>query len=437
MVALQSRAVTRYILIAACATLLPGIACTTTVEKDESSNEASASKQVLAFDGDDEPETKAAEQQPARPRGKQVPPPDNVAAPPPEAKKTSSGLAYLSLEPPTGDESPSANDTVLVEYTGWTTDGVTFDTTEGSAARPLPLSRVIAGWTEGIQLMKVGEKMRFWIPQELAYKGQPGRPAGMLVFDVELQEIQKAPETPENLKEPPAEAKKTDSGLAYLMLEKGQSNERPREWDRVKVNFTGWSSDGKMIASSTTRGGPAQFELNRVMPGWAEGIQLMTKGEKARFWIPEELATQGRPGAPQGMLVFDFELLEIEKRPEPPPAPKDVAEPPADAKKTDSGLAYKVLEKGKGSDHPTADSKVTVHYSGWTTDGKMFDSSVTRGKPSTFPLKGVIPGWTEGVQLMVPGEKTRFWIPEELAYKGRPGKPQGMLVFDIELIEIQ
>ena len=66
-----------------------------------------------------------------------------------------------------------------------------------------------------------------------------------------------------------------------------------------------------------------------------------------------------------------------------------------------------------------ARSQVTVHYTGWTTDGKMFDSSVARGEPATFPLDGVIPGWTEGVQLMVEGEKTRFWIPETLAYKGQ------------------
>ena len=78
-----------------------------------------------------------------------------------------------------------------------------------------------------------------------------------------------------------------------------------------------------------------------------------------------------------------------------------------------------------------------MHYAGWTTDGKMFDSSIPRGKPSSFPLNRVIPGWTEGVQLMVVGEKTRFWIPEELAYKGKPGRPQGMLVFEIELLEIK
>jgi len=77
-----------------------------------------------------------------------------------------------------------------------------------------------------------------------------------------------------------------------------------------------------------------------------------------------------------------------------------------------------------------------VHYTGWTTDGKMFDSSVQRGQPASFGLSQVIPGWTEMVQLMSVGEKVRTWIPEELAYKGRPGAPQGMLVFEIELLEI-
>ncbi|MFQ5700280.1 MAG: FKBP-type peptidyl-prolyl cis-trans isomerase [Acidobacteriota bacterium] len=118
------------------------------------------------------------------------------------------------------------------------------------------------------------------------------------------------------------------------------------------------------------------------------------------------------------------------------PAPPDVAAPPADASRTGSGLASKVLVKGAGTKHPTAHDVVKVHYTGWTTDGKMFDSSVARGQPARFPLNRVIAGWTEGVQLMVEGEKRRFWIPEKLAYKGRQGAPQGMLVFDVELIEI-
>ena len=133
-------------------------------------------------------------------------------------------------------------------------------------------------------------------------------------------------------------------------------------------------------------------------------------------------------------LVIVCSLAAFAQSPIEPPA--DVKAPPAGAKKTASGLAYKVIKAGSGTKHPTAASSVTVHYTGWTTDGKMFDSSVTRGMPATFPLNRVIAGWTEGVQLMVEGEKTRFWIPENLAYRGQRA-PYGMLVFDVELIKIE
>ena len=121
------------------------------------------------------------------------------------------------------------------------------------------------------------------------------------------------------------------------------------------------------------------------------------------------------------------------------PAPADVAAAPADAEKTNSGLSSKVLIAGTGTEKAKASDTVEVHYTGWDTNGNMFDSSVTRGKSAKFPLSAVISGWTEGVQLMVEGEKRRFWIPAALAYgenPARPGTPAGDLVFDIELIKI-
>ncbi len=247
---------------------------------------------------------------------------------------------------------------------------------------------------------------------------------------------------PDNVAAPPANAEKTESGLASVVLQKGTGDGKPTEWDKVKVHYTGWSKDGKMFDSSVVRKAPATFGLKQVIKGWTEGLQLMTVGEKRRFWIPGNLAygdTPRRPGAPAGQLTFDVELLEIIAGPKPPAVPEDVAAAPADAKKTKSGIAYKVLQKGTGKEHPAESSRVQVHYSGWTTDGKMFDSSVMRGRPSSFSLQGVIKGWTEGVQLMVEGEKTRFWIPGDLAYGDkptRPGAPSGMLVFDIELVKI-
>lgn len=106
---------------------------------------------------------------------------------------------------------------------------------------------------------------------------------------------------------------------------------------------------------------------------------------------------------------------------------------------TASGLQYQVLQKGDGSTHPTATDQVKVHYHGTLIDGTVFDSSVDRGEPISFGLNQVIAGWTEGLQLMVTGEKTRFFIPSDLAYGNRAAgkiQPGSTLIFDVELIDI-
>ncbi len=252
----------------------------------------------------------------------------------------------------------------------------------------------------------------------------------------------KAIPAPADVATPPGDARKTASGLATKVLTPGKGKEHPQDADSVKVHYTGWTSDGKMFDSSVARGEPTSFGVTQVIAGWTEALKLMVVGEKRRMWIPAKIAygETARPGYPAGQLTFDVELIEITAPPKPPETPKDVAAPPADAKKTASGLTYRVVKKGTGKEHPTATSRVRVHYSGWTRDGKMFDSSVTRGEPTSFGLNQVIPGWTEGVQLMVVGEKTRFWIPGKLAYGDepkRPGSPSGQLTFDVELLAIE
>jgi len=236
---------------------------------------------------------------------------------------------------------------------------------------------------------------------------------------------------PPDVAAPPATATKLPSGLVTRVLKAGAGADRPTKDDIVTVHYTGWKTDGTMFDSSVARKTPISFRVNGVIAGFSEGLQLMTTGETRRLWIPEALAYKGQR-EPKGMLVFDLELIGIPSR-----APADVKAPPDDATKTTSGLAYKVLQPGINARHPRANSQVTVHYTGWTADGKMFDSSVVQGKPASFSLDGVIPGWTEGLQLMAEGGKTRFWIPAKLAYEGQPSRPQGMLVFDVELIKIE
>ena len=119
-------------------------------------------------------------------------------------------------------------------------------------------------------------------------------------------------------------------------------------------------------------------------------------------------------------------LTENKKRPE--------------VKTTSSGLQYEVLKKGSGTVSPKATDKVTVHYHGTLIDGTVFDSSVERGQTASFGLNQVIPGWTEGLQLMSVGDKFRFYIPANLAYGERSPsakiKPNSTLIFDVELFSI-
>ena len=240
------------------------------------------------------------------------------------------------------------------------------------------------------------------------------------------------PVAPSDVAAPPANASVTQSGLASVVLTEGTGDRHPSPTSWVRVHYSGWTTDGELFDSSLRTGKSATLPLDRVIDGWTEGMQLMVEGEKRRLWIPAELAYGGRDRGPQGMLVFDVELLEIVDNPTTP----EHLSPPADAQVEKSGLATKVLEAGGGDRNPRRKSSVTVHYTGWTTDGNMFETTVIKGQPITFPLNGVIKGWTEGLQLMVEGEKRRLWIPSELAYDGAPGRPQGMLIFDVELIAI-
>jgi peptidylprolyl isomerase len=240
---------------------------------------------------------------------------------------------------------------------------------------------------------------------------------------------------PADLKQPPADAVKSATGLIWRTVRPSSNPEKAAATDVVTVHYIGWSSDGKMFDSTYSRGNPSTFPLTRVMAGWKECVTDQAIGERRRCWVPQDLAYKGQAGRPTGTVVFDIELLD--RRQNPTIAPAEVKEIPSDATRTASGLAFKILRAGTGTRRATQFSRVEVHYTGWTTDGKMFDSSVARNQPATLQLDDVIRGWTEGVQLMVEGERRRFWIPQDLAYRGEAGNPRGMLVFDIELISIQ
>ncbi len=148
---------------------------------------------------------------------------------------------------------------------------------------------------------------------------------------------------------------------------------------------------------------------------------------------PDDPKARGRVGA---LCPSGEPMEEIAGAYSFPEAPVDASEMPDGVHVTDSGLGTCVVRSGQGGEHPSESEYVEVHYLGWNEADGVFDSSVSRGSPARFRLDQVIAGWTEGVQLMVPGEVRRFFIPEYLAYQGRPGRPGGMLLFDVELLEV-
>jgi FKBP-type peptidyl-prolyl cis-trans isomerase len=330
----------------------------------------------------------------------------------------------------------------MINYTGWRQNtGETFFTnrTRGQPM-PLNLSTTAAGFTEAMQLLKKGEKAMLWVPPTIGYKGSAATAPETLVYEVEVVDINAAPVVPPDVAAAPANAETTKNGVKLVVVHPGTGTEKARSYDNLTYNFTAWETDGRMFETTEMKKRPTKVAPYRQPAALEDVLTSMTAGERVRFWTTaDKLAPGGKimPGQPSGGVCYEIELLTIEKGVAPPPVPPDVAKPPGDAQKTAKGVFYKILKPGKpGGAKAKPTDTVKVHYTGWTTDGRMFDSSVMRGEPAEFSLNGgVIAGWTEGIPVMSVGDKARLWIPFELAYKGTPSRPQGMLVFDIELLE--
>ncbi len=237
--------------------------------------------------------------------------------------------------------------------------------------------------------------------------------------------------------------KTTPSGLKYKILEHGKGK-KAAAGSIVSVNYTGKFLNDSVFDSSYKRGKPIDFTLGagQVIKGWDEGVALLHVGDKAEFLIPPELAYGSRQTGTipaNSTLKFEVELMDVKE----PVKVEEYNVKEKDTLTAANGLKYIIVKEAKkDAVAATAGHKVSVHYSGYLTDGKMFDSSVKRNQPFEFTLGvgQVIKGWDEGVALMKEGEKCRFIIPYQLAYgeRGYPGAipPKATLIFDVELLKV-
>ena len=247
--------------------------------------------------------------------------PADVAAPP--GAVDDSGLAMKVLKPGSGTDHPSGNDCVVLSFTAWKRDGSLFSTSgrHGETMRQC-LTAAIPGVTRALSAMVVGEKLRVWVPAQLAFDAHVAHhglkdlhedppPRVDLTIDLELFQILKAPLTPTDLSMPPPTALKLASGVALEVLHAGVGFTHPSMNSRVTVNYTGWTADGELFESTVMSNHPAVILLGTALAGLREALPLMVVGEKARIWIPANSANGEHPVGmiPAGDLVYDMELL--------------------------------------------------------------------------------------------------------------------------------
>ena len=240
---------------------------------------------------------------------------------PKEFTTTKSGLKYRVLRKTEGVKA-TAKDTVKVHYKGWLDSGKVFDQSYGQDGEAIqfPLNGVIAGWTEGMQLVGEGGMIELEIPYELGY-GAEGHPPvipgkARLHFIVELLKVIPAPKPIEPGavdKDAPEEFTTTSSGLKYRIRRKS-NGKKPTATSKVEVHYKGWFDNGEIFDSSYSRGKSIGFPLSGVIKGWTEGMQLVGEGGMIELEVPYDLAygERGRPGIPpKADLHFLVELLEV------------------------------------------------------------------------------------------------------------------------------
>lgn len=359
---------------------------------------------------------------------------------------TKSGLRYKIIKKGNG-KFAKVGDRVWVHYFGKLSNDSIFESTQmtGEKSFYLGYGQLIKAWEEGLKLVSEEGIIQLIVPPHLgygtttSYKGI--KPNKTLIFEIALLQIDdKKPITPYETKG--IKAKKTKEGITYYPLKIG-TGKKAKIGDNAYIHYTGYLADSSIFDSSLKNLEAVRVTVGgtHIFKGWSIALQQMNKGSKFRFIIPHHLAyaEKGYKNIipPNSDLTMDIEMQKIVPEIE----VKKWNAKQRDTLKTKSGLKYIIFEKGKGS--TIKDSCVVeLHYSGYFTNGKLFDSSVKRQTPIKIPIgiSAIIEGWDEAIKLMRKGAEYQFFIPSKLAYgkEGIPNQvpPNADLIFDIQIIDV-
>lgn len=365
-----------------------------------------------------------------------------------------SGLKYCIIEKGDGSESPRFGDAVLCDYSGWLTDGTLFDSSRvaqgpGRAVEPLTFNvgGVIDGWNQALELMSPGDRWLVTIPWKLAYgeNGSRSIPAKAdLVFDMKLiSVVDRAPKF-EAWNAEAEDIITLESGVQLRVLEPGTGEAVSTGLTGV-MDSSGWKKNGELLfVPDYVNGSPQVVPEFRALqkdggriPFTKDLTTYAKAGARLQVNVPAALGVGTlNPNAAGGAEeIWMIEFPSVKAYPKPTfrmPSAEEL-------KTTESGLQYFVIDEGTGR-RPTAANVVMAHYNGCLTTGDEFDSSFKRGTPLGFALRGVVPGWTEGLQLIREGGSIILVVPSDLGYGNRAtgSIPAGStLVFQVDLLAVQ
>lgn len=358
---------------------------------------------------------------------------------------TESGLMYNILKPGNGKH-PQNGYRVWIEYTGWLDDSTVFSSTDeyGNVDVWMGHGQITKGWEEALPLVGEGGEMQIVVPPHLGYGDNEvnGIPRNStLHFDIKVIQVDScAPIAPYDIKN--AEPHKLANGITYYTIDHGHGN-CAKAGDNVYIHYTGWLPDGAIYTTTRQSANALRFTagVGETFAGLDTALMLMSEGAKCRFVIPGDMA-YGDKGysnriPPHSDLTLDIEMVRIS----PGIHVEKWDATGHDTLSTASGLRYIIIEQGEGP-LIEADNIVTAHYSGYFTNGQLFDSSVKREEPIKYPVGAglILDGWNEASLLMRKGSRFQLLVPSHLAY-GEEGLPPTIpanadLIFDVEILDV-